>query len=64
MNARIWYVRRVIDKSFGRSGGAYCPFFGIKQSKNFDLFPVFASRRRVIFSEDLNLQNLPPSILI
>jgi len=63
-NVRIWYVRRVIDKSFGRSGGAYSSLFGIKQSKTFDLFSVFASRRRVTFSEDLNLQNLPRLILI
>jgi len=41
------YLVCVIDKSFGRSGGAYCPLFRIKQSKKFDLFSVFASRRRV-----------------
>ena len=64
MNVRIWCVRRVIDKSFFRSGGAYFPLFGIKQSRKFDLLSEFVSRRRVTFPEDLNLQNLPRSILI
>ena len=64
MKVRLWYVRRVTGKSFGRSAGAYCPLFGIKQSKKFDLFSVLYSRRRVTFPEDLNLQNLPLSILI
>lgn len=65
MNVRIWYVRRAIEKSFGRSGGAYCPLLGIKQPKMFHLFSVFASRRRVTSPEDFKLQNLlPPSILI